>query len=168
MTKVGLCLLSFLTVLVCNHAESKSVVISDAFLDRLGDHEKTLQIETQLVDLLAGNDKKALKQLANNIKKEDGGDIYQLLKSPQLDEIALKLGPCHHAGLHIRAITTALVAGRLQVKRQQGFLTLSPGGLDDQFVEHMYRCELVKKYSKTERKLGTTCYVDGRNCLQGD
>ncbi len=170
MNKIQSCLLSFLA-LTSYHAAAQSVVISDAFLDRLSDYDTTLVIEKQLVDALSGNEKKALRQLAIRIKKEDGGDVKQLLlaiKPTQLDEIALKLGPCHYAGLLIRTIITQLVEGRVKVKRQQGFLRLNPSGFDDQFAEHMHRCEHVKKHSKTERKIGTSCLVNGQNCFDGD
>jgi hypothetical protein len=149
---------------------------SDAFWERMKNHDDTLQVETKLAGHLNSNDRAGLLKLAAEIKKQDGVDIdifYRLSqkfdkKDPKVTEMALRLGPCHYAGLTIRAITLSLAERKSKVVREHGIIGIRPGNAESLFVSSINSCEKITRRPVTERKIGSSCAIDGRNCFSDD
>jgi hypothetical protein len=80
----------------------------------------------------------------------------------QVEALVLKLNSCHHAGLTLRSIVQLLDRGSITAERYAGAWVM--GGLTDLYYEQMTRCELVYRRPKTERLIGTPCYVTGESC----
>jgi hypothetical protein len=143
---------------------------TEADLPRLKDHEQTLKLERALVRAVQGQDRRTIARLASNILLKDLPGLEIFAQTKNIDDLlpphlALKMGPCHLAGIAIRTIIVGFANQRLKARQGTSPLEITPNGVELMFVEHMRRCELViLRIPLTQRLIGTSCAVDGKNC----
>jgi hypothetical protein len=143
---------------------------TEADLPRLKDHEQTLQLEHALAKAVKGQDRKTIARLARNILLKDLPSLAIFARTRNIDDLlpphlALKMGPCHLAGIAIRTMIVGFSNKQLKAREHTSPLETTPNGVELMFVEHMRRCELViLRIPMTQRLIGTSCAVDGKNC----
>jgi hypothetical protein len=107
--RIGAALFVWLWFIANAHAATIEPV-SESYMTRLADHRLTLDLESELATALDKKNVQAVVALARRVEKNDGLPINTIptLTTDQQSTIALRLGPCHYAGLTIRFIVKGL------------------------------------------------------------
>jgi hypothetical protein len=160
------------TATLLAHSAAQAAV-SEATLERLKDHALSLQLEQALVAAIRNQDRKALATLASPTIREEFATFAALgvgkgLRTAAAQDLALKLGPCHYAGLTIRGLIVTIAEKRVKPVPKSKPLEVVPEGLDTLFVENMHRCEVINKLPATQRLIGRSCAIDGKDCRPTD
>jgi hypothetical protein len=147
--------------------------VPDAALERLKDHGESLQLEKSLNAAARAKSKQGLRALATPRLRQDVSRLLGQSKPTDAQrqaqqDLALQLGPCHYAGVAIRGMIVGLADGRLKVRSGSTPLELTPSALEGLFVENMRRCEVLNRLPVSQRLIGTTCAVDGKDCRSTD
>lgn len=126
----------------------------------LGDGAEAQRLEVEVADFVKSGDQAGLMKLAEQIDMKDGDFLGRLDKIPNLEQIGLSIGPCHHANIAIRLIAI-LIADGTQPAIRNGVIMIDGTEVDNTFAESMHRCELIARLSKPARQIGSSCAMTG-------
>lgn len=146
--------------------------IPEIFLKNISNNDLTRQIEVELVQALRTKRTSGVKQISQRLHKEDQWSVekffthYVQLPLDESAELAFKLGACEAAALVIRRIVDEVATNKVNAKEKAGVYLLVNSDLDNRYFEHRRRCELLKRLPPTDRLIGTSCLVDGKNCTK--
>jgi hypothetical protein len=154
--------------------------LSGAQLKQLADLPLTLQLERDLAFAIRSLKPGTADALRVNLLKAEPELVAELfalglaasqpssnaVNASKLRSVALKLGPCHYAGILVRALTIGIANGSFEpVVKDFGIVTKPAAhDLTASFAENAHRCEVIHRLAKSERAIGSTCSIDGRNC----
>ena len=141
----------------------------EPLLDRLKDLQETQKLEAAVAVAVRSKDRVALKRIAASVR----GDVQLFTplvseSNTARNELALKLGPCHYAGLYVRIIAQSFADRSVKPKIFKDYIDVMPSKFADGFAENMSRCERLAKSPNSGRLIGSTCAIDGRNCGPND
>jgi hypothetical protein len=159
--KITLCL--FFALLSPVAAQPIPAEKIEAFLTRISDVEETLKLERAVSETVKRNDKKWFIEQAKVINRDDLPLMKRLTgnKDKLSTDVALRMGPCHYAGLMIRTVIRVGEANAIQNKPLSNATRSRPPESDDasnadDFAEQMQRCERVKRLPRSTRLIGKT------------
>jgi hypothetical protein len=158
--------------------------LTEAQLGRLGHLALTLSIERDLDAAIRSGKSDAVDALQKVMLTAEPGLMTELLALGVRAEIAsklpdgmnnmpavtMKLGPCHYAGITIRILTAGIASESFKPKITEYGIVTKPSKIDlsGQFAEKVWACEQINRHPKSDRKVGSTCVIDGRNCDEDD
>lgn len=131
-----------------------------AVVASLGDGAEAQRLEAKVADFVKSGDQAGLVKLAEQIEMKDGDFLESLDTIPNLQQIGLSMGPCHHANIAIRLIAMSISEGAHPAIRS-GAIMLDGTEVDNTFAESMHRCELIAGLPKPARQIGSSCAMTG-------
>lgn len=126
----------------------------------LGDGAEAQRLEVEIADFVKSGDQAGLVKLAEQIELKDGDFLANLATIPNLQQIGLSMGPCHHANIAIRLIAVLIADGTKPAIRN-GVMMIDGTEVDNTFAESMHRCELIARLPKQVRQIGSSCAMTG-------
>lgn len=145
-------------------------------LDSFGDGAQAQRLEAEFATLIKSGDLDALTRLAEDIQAKDGEflnilttileqkgeganpDLAAMAVDPQ--QLALVLGPCHHANIAIRLVGMMIADGAEPAIRND-VIMIDGTELDNLYAESISRCERINKLPRRVPQIGSTCIMTG-------
>lgn len=159
-------------------ANAMDEVALKAAMASFGEAAQAQRLENEIAAYVKSGDLEKLTQLAEDIQAKDGEflniltliveqqeqDVSEELALMAVDphQIALQMGPCHHANIAIRSLALMIADGAEPTIRND-VVMVDGTQLDNVFAETINRCERIKGLPQRVPQIGSLCMMTG-NC----
>lgn len=173
-----LALCSVAAMTLSGPANAMDEVAMKAAMASFGEAAQAQRLESEIAAYVKSGDIEKLKQLAEDIQAKDGEflniltliveqqeqDVSEDLALMAVDphQIALQMGPCHHANIAIRSLALMIADGAEPTIRND-VVMVDGTQLDNVFAETINRCERIKGLPERVPQIGSLCMMTG-NC----
>lgn len=171
-------LLSVVALIFAGPANAMDEAALKAAMVTFGEAAEAQRLETEIAGYVKSGDLEKLTQLAEDIQAKDGEflniltliveqqeqDVSEELALMAVDphQIALAMGPCHHANIAIRSLALMIADGAEPTIRND-VIMVDGTQLDNVFAETINRCERIKGLPERVPQIGSLCVMTG-NC----
>jgi hypothetical protein len=174
----ALALCSVAAMTLSGTAYAMDDVALKAAMASFGEAAQAQRLESEIAGYVKSGDLEKLTQLAEDIQAKDGEflniltliveqqeqDVSEELALMAVDphQIALQMGPCHHANIAIRSLALMIADGAEPTIRND-VVMVDGTQLDNVFAETINRCERIKGLPQRVPQIGSLCMMTG-NC----
>lgn len=174
----ALALCSVAAMTLSGPANAMDEVALKAAMASFGEAAQAQRLESEIAGYVKSGDLEKLTQLAEDIQAKDGEflniltliveqqeqDVSEELALMAVDphQIALQMGPCHHANIAIRSLALMIADGAEPTIRND-VVMVDGTQLDNVFAETINRCERIKGLPQRVPQIGSLCMMTG-NC----
>ncbi|WP_313615872.1 hypothetical protein [Agrobacterium sp.] len=139
-----------------------------------GDAKEARRVEAEVSGYVKSGDMEGLIRLAEDIQTRDGEllNILTAILEQQGEgvseefaalavdphQIALSIGPCHHANVAIRMLAM-MIADSAEPVIQNDVIMVDGTQLDDVFADSMNHCERMNQLPQRATEIGSSCAV---------
>lgn len=145
------CLLA--TLAAASAQASDLTPAQQAVLKKHGDYPSLLKVELDFRRALGEHDLKWLQNTATDFRQNDL-PVLQEAEALRDANFAFAMGACHEASVVLHQGILAVARRGLPRRVPAQADEVVPLEIREQFVDHMRRCELIKRQPRTERKIG--------------
>lgn len=174
----ALALCSVVALTLSGPAHAMDDVALKAAMASFGEAAQAQRLENEIAGYVKSGDLEKLTQLAEDIQAKDGEflniltliveqqeqDVSEELALMAVDphQVALQMGPCHHANIAIRSLALMIADGAEPTIRND-VVMVDGTQLDNVFAETINRCERIKGLPQRVPQIGSLCMMTG-NC----
>ena len=174
----ALALCSVVALTLSGSAHAMDDVALKAAMASFGEAAQAQRLENEIAGYVKSGDLEKLTQLAEDIQAKDGEflniltliveqqeqDVSEELALMAVDphQVALQMGPCHHANIAIRSLALMIADGAEPTIRND-VVMVDGTQLDNVFAETINRCERIKGLPQRVPQIGSLCMMTG-NC----
>jgi hypothetical protein len=174
----ALALCSVVALTLSGSAHAMDDVALKAAMASFGEAAQAQRLENEIAGYVKSGDLEKLTQLAEDIQAKDGEflniltliveqqeqDVSEELALMAVDphQIALQMGPCHHANIAIRSLALMIADGAEPAIRND-VVMVDGTQLDNVFAETINRCERIKGLPQRVPQIGSLCMMTD-NC----
>jgi hypothetical protein len=154
MKRINAVIIAIAVAMAVSVTTAQTPVLSEAaeqFIARHADYAAILEAESRIAQAIKSNDTKFLIDAGKRFEKDTLPFTEE--KHPEHQAIALRLGPCHYASILILGLPQRIASElAAQPKRKAVRVkALVPEDIVAMFVEHIGRCERIKRLPKSVR-----------------